>query len=219
MKTLLHPSEIFHIYNHAVGSDNLFRVSDDYMRFLSVLPYHTRFFSDIHAYCLMPNHLHLLIRICSKEEIMNRLVREEIKRIKNIDKVRLMDEFEFSRYMSTCLGRAFSSHAQYMNNTYSRMGNLFISNFKRKAITDDEYYRNVVRYIHRNPVNHGFVEGLSDWAYSSYHHYRYMDDRYKASCGLFDVFGDFQNFVVAHEYSNPSTEFVPDFNPKSDQRD
>lgn len=215
MKTPLLPGEIFHIYNHAVGSDNLFRVPDDYVRFLTVLPYHTRLFSDLQAYCLMPNHLHLLIRVCQKAEIMDRLVREELNRIKMINKIGLMDEPELSRFLSTCLGRAFSSHAQHMNKTYSRMGNLFISNFKRKSISDDEYYRNVVRYIHRNPVNHGFVDGVGDWAYSSYHHYRFMDDRQKSSCELFKAFGDFQNFVVAHEYAKPSTEFVPDFNPKS----
>lgn len=215
MKTLLHPNEVFHVYNHAVGSDNLFRSSDDYLRFLSVLPFHTRFFCDLHAYCLMPNHVHLLLQICSKEEILHRLILEEHIRFHKTEKIRLMDDANFSRFLSTCLGRAFSSHAQHINKAYMRMGNLFVSNFKRKAISDDEYYRNVVRYIHLNPVNHGFVQGATDWAYSSYHQYRFMDDRYKKNCSLFNVFGGFQNFVLAHEDANPSTIFVPDFNPKS----
>jgi len=40
--------------------------------------------------------------------------------------------------------------------------------FKRKLIETDEYFINLIHYIHYNPVHHGFVEDLRDWKFTSY---------------------------------------------------
>lgn len=218
MKALLIPDTLYHVYNHAVGSDNLFRHPDDYIRFLTTLPYHTRYFCDIHAYCLMPNHTHLLIRVCGREELMRRAMHEHTERLKRIDRTRFMSDEDLSRFMSTCLGRAFSSHAQYINRRYDRMGNLFISNFKRKPITDEAYYRNVVKYIHRNPVNHGFIGAMSDWAYSSYLSLRFMPESERRQSDVMSHFGGFASFVQAHEDADSGTDFRPDFKHEPKRR-
>jgi len=211
MKALLIPNTIYHVYNHAVGSDNLFRHPDDYIRFLTTLPYYTRYFCDLHAYCLMPNHMHLLIRVCSREELMRRAMHEHTERLKRIDRTRFLSEEEVSRFMSVSLGRAFSSHAQYINHRYERMGNLFISNFKRKPITDDAYYRNVVKYIHRNPVHHGFTDAMSDWAYSSYLSLRFMPENLRNRSEVMTNFGGYASFVQTHEDAISGEDFRPDF--------
>jgi len=211
MKALLMPNTIYHVYNHAVGSDNLFRHPDDYIRFLTTLPYQVRFFCDVHSYCLMPNHLHLLIRVCSRSEMFDRAVFEDVERIKRIDKLRMKSDEEVSRFLSISLGRAFSAHAQYINRRYDRMGNLFISNFKRKPITDDSYYRNVVKYIHMNPVKHGFTGAMSDWAYSSYLSLRFMPERHRDDSNVMKNFGGYASFVMSHEDAISGTDFYPDF--------
>jgi hypothetical protein len=51
---------------------------------------------------------------------------------------------------------------------YGRRGSLFIPNFKREEVTSDEHFTNVICYIHRNPVHHGFTNSFSDWPWSSY---------------------------------------------------
>lgn len=51
---------------------------------------------------------------------------------------------------------------------YSRMGSLFIPNFKREEITSDNYFTNIILYIHANPVHHGFIKSIVDWPWSSY---------------------------------------------------
>ncbi len=214
MKALLIPNTIFHVYTHAVGSDNLFRDPDDYIRFLTTLPYHTRYFCDIQAYCLMPNHFHLLIRICSKSELLERALFEDVKRINRIDKTRFMTDEELGRFLSGCLGRAFSSHSQYVNKRYERMGNLFISNFKRKVITDEEYHRNVVKYIHMNPVNHGFEVSPLNWAFSSYSYMRFMPEKHREDDDILRLFGGHSSFIAAHEDFKSGAGFSPDYNNK-----
>jgi REP element-mobilizing transposase RayT len=211
MKALLIPNTIYHVYNHAVGSDNLFRHPDDYIRFLTTLPYYTRYFCDVHAYCLMPNHMHVLIRVCSRTELMHRAMHEHTERLKRIDRTRFLSDEDVSRFLSVSLGRAFSSHAQYINHRYERMGNLFISNFKRKPVTDDTYYKNVVKYIHRNPVNHGFTSAMSDWAYSSYLSLRFMPEDQRNHSDVMTNFGGYASFVQSHEDAISGTDFHPDF--------
>lgn len=51
---------------------------------------------------------------------------------------------------------------------YSRTGSLFQYKFKRKVITDTQYFVRVIDYIHNNPVRNKLCENISDWKYSSY---------------------------------------------------
>jgi len=43
--------------------------------------------------------------------------------------------------------------------------------FWEHAIRDDEDYAVHMDYIHYNPVKHGWVEHVSDWPYSTFHHW------------------------------------------------
>jgi hypothetical protein len=63
MKPLLEPGAYYHIYNHANGSDNLFRNDDNYMFFLKKYSEFISPVADTFAYCLMPNHFHLAVRM------------------------------------------------------------------------------------------------------------------------------------------------------------
>ncbi len=76
----------------------------------------------IGAYCLMPNHFHLLI----KETV----------------------EGGISAFMQ----RLGTSYAMYFNRKYSRSGGLFTSPFRSKHIPNDGYLRTVLNYIHINPL-------------------------------------------------------------------
>ncbi|SMO75245.1 hypothetical protein [Fodinibius sediminis] len=55
------------------------------------------------------------------------------------------------------------------------MGSLFKRAFRRKKITDKEYFSRLIIYIHNNPVHHGFVEDINDWPHSSWQ--AYVTDR------------------------------------------
>jgi len=93
----------------------------------------------------MPNHFHFLVQIRSPKTIEKRAE----NRGKNL----------------------FNAYTKAYNKLYDRKGSLFMSNFRRKPVSDDEYLAMLVVYIHRNPVHHGFCDSAFDWKYSSIHSY------------------------------------------------
>ena len=63
----MQPSTFYHLYNHANGSENLFRNDENYRFFLQKYAKYISTVADTYAYCLMPNHLHFLIKIKSEK--------------------------------------------------------------------------------------------------------------------------------------------------------
>jgi len=62
----MQPGLTYHIYTHANGSENLFRNDENFRYFLKRYKEFIPGVADTLAYCLMPNHLHLLV--CVKDE-------------------------------------------------------------------------------------------------------------------------------------------------------
>lgn len=54
---------------------------------------------------------------------------------------------------------------------YNRKGSLLLDNIQRIAITDENYFTNMICYIHFNSFLHGFAKNLFQWKYSSIHVY------------------------------------------------
>jgi len=69
VKIPLEPDKYYHIYNHAVGGDNLFCSNENFNYFLQKYKHYITPIADTFAYCLMPNHFHLAVRIKSKKEL------------------------------------------------------------------------------------------------------------------------------------------------------
>lgn len=80
---------------------------------------------ELVAYCLMPNHFHLLIKQITRDGI-----------------TKLM------RALST-------SYTMYFNKKYKRVGTLFQGKYKAALIGKDSYLLHLSRYIHLNPIGTG----------------------------------------------------------------
>lgn len=65
----MQPDTFYHIFNHANGSENLFRSDENYRYFLQQWGKYIEAVAGTYAYCLMPNHIHFLIRTRSEEEM------------------------------------------------------------------------------------------------------------------------------------------------------
>jgi len=65
-------------------------------------------------------------------------------------------------------GHLFNSYTKYLNFKIGRTGSLFEKNFHRIPINSDKYFRNLVVYIHQNPVHHGFTDDFRDYPWASY---------------------------------------------------
>jgi len=77
---------------------------------------------DIGAFCLMPNHFHILVRA------------------KNDDGL--------PKFMQ----KLITAYSMYVNKQYQRTGPLFSGRFKAQHVTDDAYLKYLFAYIHLNPV-------------------------------------------------------------------
>ncbi len=150
---LLH-GNYYHIFNRGINSCNLFRDPDNFEYFLALYEKHINPVAVTYAWVFMPNHFHLLVRIKEKSEIPTG---KGIMKTINPEKLP-------HQYFSNL----FNAYTKTVNKCYQRTGSLFEHPFKRKIITDKEYFKRMVIYIHNNPVHHGFTDKAMDYPWSSY---------------------------------------------------
>ncbi len=156
----------YHIYNRGVDKQLIFRDTKDYAKFLSILkdalspprsieslvtelsaqgstfsriPKQPKNFyesMELHAYCLMPNHFHFLVK--------------------------QKDAHTIKAFMQSIVTR----YSMYFNLKYKRTGHLFTGIYKASLVLDDPYLLHVSRYIHRNPMSLGIPinQGYSSYA-------------------------------------------------------
>lgn len=127
----------YHVYNRGVEKRTIFLDESDYAVFLNLLKRYLsrkeskdargRQYQNYHgqlellAYCLMPNHYHLLFYVHEEE---------------SVPKV---------------LQAVNGSYVHYFNEKYDRVGPLFQDRYKASHILNEAYLMHISRYIHLNP--------------------------------------------------------------------
>jgi putative transposase len=187
------PGSFYHIYNHANGKENLFDELKNYGFFLEKISVHILPFVNLHAYCLLPNHFHLLIAIKEIDEIK---LLESFKTFQKLPDEKLQPLVE--KKISKSFANLFSSYAQSFNKVYNRKGSLFMPNMKSELIEDEKGICNVIHYIHSNPVHHGFVKEINLWRYSSYNAYLSQSPTRLSKGRVLDIFGGLEHFIQCH---------------------
>jgi REP element-mobilizing transposase RayT len=140
-QTFLEKGKFYHIYNRGRKGENLFRENENYYHFIRLYEKYVNPIAETYAWVLLGNHFHLLIKTSAKET-----------------------EKPLFRYFSNF----FNAYTKSFNKRYNRYGPLFASPFKRIEITSEKYFKNLVHYIHNNPVHHGFCDCIQDYPWSSY---------------------------------------------------
>jgi len=141
----------YHVYNRS--NEQVFFNRENYLFFMRKIRKHILPFADIIAYCLMPNHFHLLI-IANKEA-------EKSINEKNII---------FAQALSKSIGTMLSTYTQAINKQQNRKGSLFSHQTKAKQLNykTRDYARDCFFYIHQNPIISELVDKMEDWEYSSF---------------------------------------------------
>ncbi len=173
------PGKYYHIYNRGINSCNVFTDSGDYERFLFLYEKYIYPIANSYAWVLMPNHVHFLVKI--KENLVYKYTIEEIKlfekedvdwELKKWETITCNNDIDGSKLKvpnpSNHLAHLFSSYSKYFNAKYERHGALFEYKFKRNPINNVFYLKQVLLYIHNNPVHHGFCEDAIEYPWSSY---------------------------------------------------
>lgn len=154
------PDNYYHIFNHAVGSEKLFIQSDNYLYFLGKISQYLFPIADIYAYSLLPQHFHLFLSIKNADALQKEMERLQYPKRKeeNIYPVFLLQQFS----------NMFNAYTKALNKQQLRKGKLFIEPFNRKLISTQADFIKVVKYVHFNPVKHGYCKKVEDYPYSSY---------------------------------------------------
>ena len=134
------PGYAYHIVQRGNNRSACFFEAENYRvykRYMGeVLP---RYGNCLHAYCLMTNHVHLLITPEHEDSISN------LMKVVN------------SRY------------AQYINKKYERTGTLWEGRHKASAVDTESYLLKCYRYIELNPVAAYMVDRPEEYAWTSHH--------------------------------------------------
>jgi len=166
----LSTEQFYHVLNRGVASQPTFTSGKEYIRAVDSIRYYQnqeppqkyswfidlsqerrreilnnlaqskQFLVEIVAYCLMPNHFHLLL----KQQVENGI----------------------SKFMSNFT----NSYTRYFNTKNKRVGPLFQGKFKAKRVETDEQLIHLSRYIHLNPFSSSVVktiEQLKKYQFSS----------------------------------------------------
>jgi len=195
---LLDYGKFFHIYNRGTDSCELFTENVNFEYFLHLYDKYISPVADTYAWVLMRNHFHLLVRIKEEVEIGflseyfpsavaypdagygnstskgslsgNCSISNTLSGLKPTERVNNADRGLSSKKYNPShqFSHLFNAYAQAFNKRYGRTGSLFEHPFKRKIVTESCYFKNIVIYIHNNPVHHKITEYAKDYPWSSY---------------------------------------------------
>ena len=131
---------VYHVLNRAVARLPLFQKDGDYEAFERVLAlaleeHPTRLL----AYCIMPNHWHLVLWPRKDGELT-----------------------AFLRWLTHT--HTMRWHAHYHT---SGTGHLYQGRFKSFPIAADDHFLNVVRYVERNALRANLVQRAEEWRFGS----------------------------------------------------
>ena len=156
----IEPGKFYHIWNRGNNRENLFYSSHNYEYFIRLYADYLDPVVETYAFCLLPNHFHLLVRIKSFLEV------SPAGETSNTRK---------SNPVSLAFQRFFTAYSQAINIQERRTGSLFEKPFKRLEISSTRQLANLVHYIHTNPQKHGIIDDFRQYPWSSYN--RIIRDR------------------------------------------
>lgn len=197
---IIEPDHFYHIFNRGNNKQSVFNNEDNYKYFLTKLNDYSRPVLDIYAYCLMPNHFHLVIKVKSEIEL------EKFSQTTSKRKTFHNGLHAKDKIVSKQIAKLLSAYTQAFNKRNNRSGSLFDSPFKRKRIDSETYLRNSVIYIHQNPKDIG--ENYKTYKYSSYTKILSNSLTTVKRQEVIELFDDLDNFKYLH---NRNMELDDDF--------
>jgi putative transposase len=184
----LEPDHFYHCFNRANGKQDLFVEPGNYDYFLRKYIAYVSPIAHIFCYCLLPNHYHFLIKIRDTNTLNNFFCNKAPSDIK-----------DWSNVLSKQFSNFSNAYAKAFNKATGRNGSLFSRPFRRKKVTDFNYLRKVVHYIHCNPIESGLSVKPEDYPYSSFHTICENNSEIIDAKTVIDWFGDIENFKHIHQ--------------------
>lgn len=160
---------LYHIYNQGNNKQKIFFEDRNYLFFLKKIKTHITPYADVLAWCLMPNHFHLMVRV--KIETGGTTLSR-------------------TPSFNASIGIMLASYTRAINKQQNTTGSLFRSKTKAECLNcfegltpsffdsngvtkinisnpEVEYSQVCFNYIHQNPVKAKLVKTETDWEFSS----------------------------------------------------
>jgi len=135
-----YPNAWYHVMNRGRRGEEIFSAREDYLAFIELLKESTIMWGvRISAFCLMPNHYHILLQTPNAN-------------------------------LSRCMRHINGIYTQRYNRRHHLDGQLFRGRYKSILVGEDSYLLELVRYIHRNPLDAG-IEKMEKYPWSSHRGY------------------------------------------------
>lgn len=176
-------AHLYHIYNQGNNRQRIFFCRENYLFFLQKVKSCFSPFTDILAWCLMPNHFHFMVLINEVEMVIDANSPGDSK-----------SPGEFapgkSRTLNQSIAILLRSYTRAINKQENTTGSLFRQKTKAECLTkaegitpsfyntragtvlnntfpEKQYPQICFNYIHQNPVTAGLVKNINDWEFSS----------------------------------------------------
>ncbi|MEY4903472.1 MAG: hypothetical protein RLZZ292_1287 [Bacteroidota bacterium] len=231
---LLYPDCVYHIFSHAVHDNNFFYDDENKRFFLQKWKEYSKGFFKTYAYCLLSNHFHFGIHVESaavlkasilaqrkerleekltflkkkfvdKPTLLQKLLDENIKRVAALPPV---EDEDLPLLTSKQINNFLSSYVQALNKQRNRKGTLTRERFGRIKVENRTYLKDLVCYIHHNPIHHFGVASYSDWHYSSYNSYTYeLENELLKKDTIVTLFGSLEAFKEYHRVYKENKQF------------
>lgn len=170
--------QLYHIFNQGNNRQKIFFDQENYLFFLKKIRTYVLPYADVFAWCLMPNHFHLMLLVGE--------VSVDVA-LSDTDAVR-------QRTINDSIGIMLRSYTNAINKQQNRSGKLFREKTKAECISctnevtpsfytsegitrvnfenlENQYPQQCFNYIHQNPVKAGLVTDATDWEFSSAQEY------------------------------------------------
>ena len=129
----------YHLVQRGNNRQACFHDSEDYELYLKLWRKKSRWYGvDVHAFCLMTNHIHFVVTARCTDAISNTM-----------------------KVVGSCYAQAF-------NRRYRRSGTLWEGRHRSSLVDSERYLLTCCRYVELNPVRAGMCESPSDYPWSSY---------------------------------------------------
>lgn len=129
----------YHVMARGNQKQKTFFEKADFSKYLDLLKHYKREYKfELYGYCLMPNHVHLILQI--KE----------------------------GRQLGKLMQGLNLTYAMWFNAKYNKVGHLWQGRYKSMVVENSEYLLECIKYIELNPVRSDLCKSPFDFAWSSW---------------------------------------------------
>ncbi|TAM43789.1 hypothetical protein EPN54_00080, partial [bacterium] len=129
----------YHVMVRGNQKQNTFIENEDFVKYFELLRHYKRKYGfKLYGYCLMPNHVHLIIAL------------------------------EKSGILSKIMQGLNQTYTMWFNKKYNKVGHLWQGRYKSMVINRNRYLLDCIEYVEMNPIRANMNQSLFDYPWNSW---------------------------------------------------